>query len=166
MEKNFYDMNALARFIFIENDNNNPIDLVIDEGCSNIKELFFICVELLTNGLKILYGDSEGKVTLKDITLEQLKIIKTKLLLAKIDFEIDMIENKDFIIEIDESKQNIEESKEEVLTDEEKYNAMILKQLITSIDDLDDNLPLNEYCFKLELDDSIYLVKFNLLKSN
>ncbi len=165
MEKNFYDMNTLAKFIFTENRHNNPIDLVIDEGCSNIKELFFVCVELLTNGLKLLYGDLDGKVSLKDITLDQLIEVKKKLLLAKIDFEIDMIENKDFIIEIEESNQNIQESNK-ILSNEEKYNSTILKHLLTSIDDLDDNLPLNEYCFKIELDDSIYLVRFNLLHSN
>jgi hypothetical protein len=164
MEKDFHDIDALAKFIFIDNKDNHTIDLIIEEGCSSTKELFFICVELLTKGLKLLYAGTDDKVDLKNITMDQLKYIKSKLLLVKIDFEINMIENKNFIIEInnkdnDSNNENINDSS---LTEEEKYNLKILKQLITSVDELDDNLSLNEYCFKIELDDSIYMVNFSL----
>jgi hypothetical protein len=167
MEKDFHDIDALAKFIFIDNKDNHTIDLIIEEGCSSTKELFFICVELLTKGLKLLYADTDDKVDLKNITMDQLKYIKSKLLLVKIDFEINMIENKNFIIEINNKGTASEEYNEEnindsSLTEEEKYNLKILKQLITSVDELDDNLPLNEYCFKIELDDSIYMVNFSL----
>ncbi len=163
MEKSFYDINTLAKFIFIDNSNNHPIDLVIDEGCSNTKELFYICVELLTTGLKLLYGNEYGKVSLQDLTIEQLKVIKKKLLLAKIDFEIDMIDNKEILNDLEtylNSKENLSDDKNT------ESNDRMIQNLLFSVDDLEDNLPLNEYCFKIELEDRIYFVNFNLLNRN
>jgi hypothetical protein len=146
MEKKYYDIDSLVQFIFLENDNDHSIDLVIDQGCSNSKELFFICVELLTFGLKKLYAGDDGKVDLKNITLEQISDVKKKLLLAKIDFEINVFtfDNK---IDSDESDK-------------------ILKYLLYDINQQPDNLPLNEYCFKIELDDRMYIVNFTLLNNN
>lgn len=155
MEKKFYDINQLVQFIFVENKNDNPIDLVIAEGVKNTKELFFTCVEILTTGLKLLYSDNDGKINLQNITLDQLEFIKKKMLLAKIDFRIDIIEVKDLIIEIDsENNQTISVT--------EKEDEILVKHLITSLDDLDENLPLFDYCFKIQLIEVIYFVRFNI----
>lgn len=155
MEKSFYDITQLVQFIFVDNINNHSIDLVIDQGVKNTKELFFTCVEILTAGLKLLYSDNEGKINLQNITLEQLEFVKKKMLLAKIDFTVDIIEKKDLIIEVDSDNN-------ETISVTNKEDEVLVNHLLTSLTDLDNNLKLFEYCFKIQLPEVIYFVRFNI----
>lgn len=146
-EKSFYDINKLGEFIFLDNINDKPIQFVIQEGVNNSKELFFVCVELLTVGFKLLYGDANGKVNLKQLDMDKLTYVKRKLKLVKIDFDLNIIDRND--IKENGEFQNLEN--------------INLTNLFTSIENLPDNLKLNDYCFHIDLEDEIYLVRFNLL---
>ena len=159
MEKNFYDIEQLVQFIFVENIDDHFIDMVIDKGVKNTKELFYTCVEILTAGLKLLYSDNEGKINLQTITLEQLEFVKKKMLLAKIDFRVDIIEKKDLIIEIDSDNN-------ETISVTNKEDDVLVNHLITSLTDLDNNLKLFDYCFKIQLPTVIYFVRFNIMNKN
>jgi hypothetical protein len=165
MEKSFTDIESLARFIFLNNTNNNSIDMVIHQDVYSSKQLFYICVELLTKGLQLLYSDNNGKVTLQSITLDQINFVKNKLKLAKINFEVDIINTDDILLSIDsdnEQKYTYLHKDNPLYT---KYNEL-LNNLIITTEYLDDDLNLNEYCFTITLKNSIYFIKFNLLNAN
>ncbi len=165
MEKSFNDIESLARFIFLDNINDKSIDMIVHQDTYSSKQLFYICVELLTKGLQILYSDTNGKVTLQSITLEQINFVKKKLKLAKITFEVDIIQTDDITVEID--SENVQKYTY-IHEDNPLYikNNELLNHLLITTEYLDDDLDINEYCFTITLKDIIYFIKFNLLNAN
>lgn len=129
----------LAKLIFIDNTDDKPISLEIAEGCDNNKELFYVCVEVLTSGLALLYGNNEGKVDLSQISLENLEYCRLKLEKARIAFAIQIIPCDTVPVEVSIGEANFETEK------------------------LQSDLPLCEYAFHIDNYPQHYVIRFNVI---
>lgn len=76
------DVKHLARFLFLEND-GRPCSLSFD-GIEDARDLFCFCLELLTKGMALLYGDATGCVRLSQLSNQQFETVCTKLACAGI----------------------------------------------------------------------------------
>jgi hypothetical protein len=71
-------LNRLANFVFKENTNDVEICLETKE-LKTSKELFLFCLDLFMKGLVMLFGNSENKVVLDTITIDQISLIQRKM---------------------------------------------------------------------------------------
>lgn len=80
------DLDRLCRVIFIENTADKFVALAAD--LRDIRDCFCFCLDLLCNGLVLLYGKSEAsgkkKVDLDTLSIEQLDFVKNRLALCGI----------------------------------------------------------------------------------
>jgi hypothetical protein len=127
------EVDDFAIFVFEKNINNALIDLSLG-GVENNKDLFFFLVDLMCKGLVILFGNNK-KLELDTITSNDFGFIKSKLALAGIKIMLNVIEN----IENIPSNVNIRE-----------------------LDYYPDDIPLNEFTFKVTTMDLIYEITFEL----
>jgi hypothetical protein len=123
-----------ANFMFKENINDAFIELTLPEISSN-KDMFFFLVDLLCKGLVILFG-IENRVELEHITLEQFEIIKKKMGLAGINVNLNVIPLENPILPLLNLRE-IEDNEPE-------------------------NLPLQNYIFKINNINMQYSVSFEL----
>ena len=91
------DLNKLANFI-IENEYNKIA--IESPEFTDTKDLFFFCIELTLELIKILYDTSD----INDLSIENIDRIKNILKTACIDFNINITElkeNRSFLKEFD-----------------------------------------------------------------
>lgn len=91
------DLNKLANFI-IENEYNKIA--IESPEFTDTKDLFFFCIELTLELIKILYNTSN----INDLSIENIDRIKNILTTACIDFNINITElkeNRSFLKEFD-----------------------------------------------------------------
>ncbi len=148
------NVNYLANFIFVENIDNIKITLFLDE-LENPKNLFFFLLDLFFKGIVILYGGeniidkNDGKIYKKSVELnnlseEQIGIIQDKLKLAYIKLNLEYYH---YSLYENGSKDNLD-----------KYKFSNINEL----KNINDNLNLKEYIFKLSIGEYIYNINFDL----
>lgn len=159
----FIDMqiNDLATFLFKENVNNSIIELSLG-GIENNKDLFFFCLDLFCKGLVLLFG-TNGKVEVESLDTEKFAIIKHKIGLAGINIILDIVKiptlednNTTTLSLISDTDTDTKSCPPDLV---ETRNAINMNEL-----DLEyDHKPLNEYIFKLKMDNLIYNINFELI---
>jgi hypothetical protein len=155
----FVDMqiNDLANFLFTENINDAIIELSLG-GIENNKDLFFFCLDLFCKGLVLLFG-TNGKVEVDILDAEKFTIIKKRMRLAGINIllnieKIPTLENNNtttlsLIDDLVSSPPDLVEAKTAIN--------------MTELDLEYDHKPLNEYIFKLKMENFIYNINFELI---
>jgi hypothetical protein len=127
------EVDDFATFVFKTNINNALIDLSLG-GVENNKDLFYFLVDLTCKGLVMLFG-SDKKLELDLITSDDFELIKSKMALAGIVTKLNIINN----IENIPSNVNIRE-----------------------LDHYPDDIPLNEFTFKVTTLNLIYKISYEL----
>tara|TARA_B110000238_G_scaffold194104_1_gene231460 strand:+ start:1974 stop:2399 length:426 start_codon:yes stop_codon:yes gene_type:complete len=132
------DITKLANFIL---DSKSPL-VVESQDFKNNRDLFFFCVEITTKMLSIKYGDNTtGKVNIEDLTVEEIGLVKQKLIKSSIDFNID-------IIDIDFDKD---------------YADIIY---VIPKNDLNDNVDLDKYIMYIKKKNKQYTINFQIIYYN
>jgi hypothetical protein len=132
----------LAEFMFTKNTNNAQLQLSLG-GIENTKDLFFFCLDIFCKGLVMLFGKGSNSVNVEDITMENFDTIREKMLCAGIDVRLSV-----YPADIDDEQP--------------------AQQPGINLDDIngnDNDLPLNEYEFKLTTPSMIYVISFNIVHS-
>ena len=131
------NISKLANFIL---DSKSPL-VVESQDFKNNRDLFFFCVEITTKMLAIKYGDNTGKVNIDHLTLEEIGLVKEKLIKSSIDFNID-------IIDID-------------------YNKDIVDIIyVIPKNDLNDNVDLDKYYMYIKKKNKQYTINFKIIYYN
>ena len=137
----------LAHYIFKTNiEERNELFLDIKTLKTN-KELFFFCFELFCKGLIILYGNSENKLLLNQVTMEQFDVIKQAMLYAHIKLHIHVYE------------QSTAELMELIsTTDERDVICETINKLVSS----EQNDMLDDYKFNIIINEVVYAIYFTI----
>lgn len=137
----------LAHYIFKTNSHEqNELFLDIKTLKTN-KELFFFCFELFCKGLIILYGNSENKLLLNQVTMEQFDVIKQALIYAHIKLHIQVYE------------QSIAELMDLIsTTDERDVICETIDKLVAS----EQNDKLDQYKFNIIINGVVYAIYFTI----
>jgi hypothetical protein len=137
----------LANFLFKDNINNIKISLFSEE-LKDSKNLFYFFLDLFFKGIVILYGvkyKNKSSVELNQLNYEQIENIRDKMKLAYIKLNFFYYHYT-----------TIEEGDSTVL---ERYKMSNMED----IKNLEDNLDLKKYIFKLTLEENIYNISFEML---
>lgn len=122
----------LVEFMFLKNVNNTKVELMLG-GVENNKDLFCFCLDLFCKGLVLLFSKDGTRVLVEDMTYEQFETVRQKLACAGIKAYLDVSENESDV----------------VFTN------------VTEIDCEEDNMPINQYEFKLQNLTHLYKLKFS-----
>jgi hypothetical protein len=95
------ELEALAKYIFVENVNDNYVHIEVD-GIGNAHDMFCFCVELMYKGLHLLYGNDvqDGEnvkhvINIDNISIEQFATFQRKMRLAGVDVSLQVIPIED-----------------------------------------------------------------------
>jgi hypothetical protein len=159
-EYEFSDIEDLAKLVFlniyIEENTNNKIIINIPD-MQNTIDYFCFCVELTLKGLSLLYGDPENnnKISLKNITIEQIQKVITRLKYCNIEMSLDII------IEDDEIYNNSPDIKDIIMELKNEKNNEIDTYLITKYFSIDENEIINFHRLK---EHTYYIILINTPK--
>jgi hypothetical protein len=142
-------INDLAEFMFLRNINDAIIDLSLG-GIENNKDLFFFCLDLFCKGLVYLFGEN-GKVDIEKVSLDNFKLVKTKMELAGINVKLDVLVEESTTISLVEQ--------DDAPLDIKTYNSVNIHELDSESDDK----PLSEYIFTLKFEKMKYNIHFELV---
>lgn len=84
-------LHELVNFMFIENKHNSKIYLDLPSGEDGIRDnhdMFTFLLDLLCKGLVTLYGDSDKKIALDNLTSDQMAYVTKKLLNAGVKLHV------------------------------------------------------------------------------
>lgn len=130
----------LAEFMFTKNTNNAQLQLSLG-GIENNKDLFFFCLDIFCKGLVLMFGNGSNSVNVEDITMDNFSAIREKMLCAGIDVKLTV-----YPADIDDENP--------------------VQQPAINLDDInsnDNDLPLQEYEFKVTTPTMIYIISFNIV---
>lgn len=136
------EIDELANFMFIRNENNVVLELSLG-GIENNKDLFFFLLDLFCKGLVLMFGNGTNSVDVDTITYENFISIKEKMACAGIQVNMEYYPN-----DISLNQDNL--SKKVVINTDE-------------INEASDNKALNEYIFKLYSLKNQYIISFSLV---
>jgi len=129
-EVHINDITKLVEFVFVENRENNRM-LIESSDFKDNRDLFFFCIELTMKGLSYLYGNENGKVDIDDLSMDQIKSVKSKLANAAIELLLDIEEIEDSVNDTEiiydipyndlEKKVNLEEYSLKLIKKNTKY---------------------------------------------
>ncbi len=131
-------MEELVDFMFIKNK-TNTIAMSLPE-LDTTKDLFYFLLDLFCKGLVVLFG-KENRVIIQNLTENDFEIIQNKMLYAGIEVYLSIYDHSDVSFS---NKSPIN---------------------LTNIENLPEYLDLNEYSFKMLIEDKIYKVYFNLKRA-
>lgn len=137
------EVSELAEFIFKRNINNAILELSLG-GIENNKDMFYFILDLFCKGLVLMFGDGTNSVDVDSITYDDFKMIQEKMLCAGIKVNLsyypldigiqeDLVNNKKTVLNLDEIQR------------------------------ASDNLPLEQYEFKLLSLKRQHIVSFELV---
>lgn len=141
------ELDALAPMIFLKNVNNLPIEINIREysDLKNGKDMFFFLIDLFFKGLYYSRALNDvvhdEKITLNDITLEEIFTVISKMKNANIIMHLEYIESID---------------------DWELCFKRMLESSYRDAKLCDDSISLEQLHFKLPFNDSLYKISFEL----
>lgn len=138
-------VDELAEFMFVRNENNVVLDLSLG-GIENNKDLFFFILDMFCKGLVLMFGDGGNSVDIDAITYDNYLQIKEKMMCAGINVNLSYYPSD---IEFDDGT-TVEMSKRAILN-------------LDEINDAPDNKPLEEYVFKILTIKNQFIVSFNLI---
>lgn len=128
-------INQLAYFIFMQNTNDAIVELSLENVETN-KDLFFFCLDLFCKGLVLKYGTGSSHVEIGSLQMEDFEYIQRKL------------QNAGIIVHLDLTHM------------QEKQQPSINMDEVTN---LASNLDIREYCFKVQAEEVLYKVSFELI---
>lgn len=131
-------MEELVDFMFIKNK-TNTIAMSLPE-LDTTKDLFYFLLDLFCKGLVVLFG-KENRVIIQNLTENDFEIIQNKMLYAGIEVYLSIYEHS-----------NVSFSNKSPIN-------------LTNIENLPEYLDLNEYSFKMLIENKIYKVYFNLKRA-
>jgi hypothetical protein len=137
----------LAHYIFQTNiKEQNEIFLDIKTLKTN-KELFFFCFELFCKGLIILYGNSQNKLLLNQVTMEQFDVIKERLRYAHIKLHIHVYE------------QSTAEIMDLISTSDERD---VICETIDKLVSSEEDKQIEDYTFNIMINGVVYVIYFTI----
>lgn len=129
------EVDDLAEFIFIRNKTNTKIELEIQNGIKNNKDLFCFIIDLLCKGLIYLFG-VDNKVEIDDLSLDDFALVSARMQAVGIKIHMDVVPNIDHLP----------------------------PKVTTNADFLPDNLVVREYQFQITSAFNIYKLSFELTR--
>jgi hypothetical protein len=135
------EVNDLAEFMFLKNENNVVLELSLG-GIENNKDLFCFLLDIFCKGLVLMFGNGTKSVNIEDITLDNFTKIKEKMLCAGININLQMFPS-------------------DIIDD-----TGVAPQAQLNLDEInmaDDNIQLQEYEFKVMNATTTYVISFNLV---
>jgi hypothetical protein len=149
MNKYKIDVQDLANFIFVENQNNLNVIIEINSIKSN-QELFFFLFDLLCKGLILVYGEKgSNKVCLNHLTIEQFEFMKTKFKNAHIKLDIVIYDHSTAML-LD-------------LLDENYKKRNLIKESMSKLELMKNNEPLKDYVFNILIEDNLFCINFEII---
>lgn len=141
MSSHNIDIDLLAPIIFLKNPNNLPILLDITrDPLKNSKDIFYFCADLFFKGLFHLHHDTNNKVIINALSIEQIYEVISKLRNAKIITTIKILES-----EVDQTRAHT-----------------IINDSLNRVKDLQDNETLDTYDLRIPLNSVLYSISFGL----
>lgn len=137
----------LAHYIFKTNViEQNEIFLDI-KSLKTTKELFFFCFELFCKGLIIMFGNSQSKLLLNSVTMEQFEAVDERLRYAHIRLHIITYE------------QSTAEIMDLINRNDEKG---IICETIDKLASSEENDDIESYTFNIMINEVVYVIYFTI----
>ena len=128
----------LARYVFVQHEGKQRIDLEVTSGIENNKHMFCFCMDLLCKGLILMFGGGATSLEVNGIQMDQFQQVNDKLHLMGINCTLTIVPLEQPL------------SPPEVMETLQKFH------------DAPDTLRLEDYVFQLIANDSRYEIRFNL----
>lgn len=144
----------LAEFLFVKNVHNLCVDMSFEgEEMKTSKDLFYFFLDLFCKGLVLTFGDGTNTVDVPSLTEEQFAIINKKMQNAGIEVKL-----------VVHQTSNDEAQEPDDITSSQ-HTSSPASVNFPEIMNMPDNLPLNEYSFRIILPTVgvMYVITFDLI---
>ena len=148
----------LLERIYYKNQNNNRI-FIEANSLRSTKELFRFCLDLFCKGLVMCHGDTNKRVEVDNLSMQQIQFVIDKLSYTGIMTIVRVLTKE----QVQDNNDEYDNALEEPLVSEKRKDAYkILKESVDYIDTCPENDDLKKYNFKILVGDCVYCISFEI----